>query len=172
MTRRESFASFGIYRIVTRTGISHGLKKCPPAGFLPYCIVYLHTYMTRRESFAFCLTAKYRCRRRPAGGDPQSTGLGNLIFDSLGSIKKHPHRMVWVFSLAYFRIVSTSLRDASPIRRNLPRTKKPATGRFFTSLRSAVLFDSVGIDKKKIPHLSVWDFFLVTRTGIEPMLPP
>ena len=41
-----------------------------------------------------------------------------------------------------FRTVSTFLRNASPIRRNLPRTKKPATGRFFASLRSAVLFDS------------------------------
>ena len=47
----------------------------------------------------------------------------------------------------------TVLPTAIIIQWNLPRTKKPATGRFFASLRSAVLFDSVGIDKKKIPTL-------------------
>ena len=42
-----------------------------------------------------------------------------------------------------------SLRIASVCQWNLPRTKKPATGRFFTSLRSAVLFDSRRESKKK-----------------------
>ena len=43
---------------------------------------------------------------------------------------------------------------------------------FFTSLRSAGLFDSHTIHYEKNLLLKQEVFFMVTRTGIEPMLPP
>ena len=62
-----------------------------------------------------------------------------LVLLSLDSVHSHP--------------------AASRIQRNLPRTKKPAPGRFFASLRSVVLFDSRSGNKKRQTHKSVSVFF-------------
>ena len=52
-----------------------------------------------------------------------------------------------LYDLFRFTVFLTALRN----KWNLPRPKEQSTGLFLTSLRSAGLFDSVGIDKKRKP---------------------
>ena len=83
-----------------------------------------------------------------------------------------------------FTVLRTALRNPG----NLPRPEKQSPGLFFTPLRGAGLkvnccaaaregglghsIPTQIIMKKRAPAKAGARFFMVTRTGIEPMLPP
>ena len=118
----------------------------------------------------------YRMRSEINGFSP---GLKNMppacFFPRFArSVSSIPTHLIMKKSLLPIRQVLAGIELCRPWRhRNLPRPKKHATGMFFPSLRSVGLFDSHTSHYEKIPPANAGgDFFMVTRTGIEPMLPP
>ena len=122
------------HSIVTRTGISHGLKNLPPAGSLPV-----------RGLSVFRIPL---CSRRcdPYGNLPRPKKVSTGHFFTLPSVgpafrfpygyKKKNHSIWSGAARLVIDIRPQSLRIVDECQWNLPRTKKPATGRFFASLRS------------------------------------